>query len=453
MPTLDALRFYANYLVDTPGTGVCITGEPYPLAGDAANGTGLDPKTVKKILGKSVGKASEAAILQLCRVVAFGIPYVASHYQRLFDTPLPADIARQQRDLIRQVKHSQTAADIIVNIATALQQSLKHKDNLPFARNALFTGREKLLAQLHQNLLEQQLATLSSASLNGLGGVGKTQLALEYAYRYYDHYRHILWVSADGESILREDLAALGKLLMLPDAQLLDDKVRLVLDWLGENKDWLLIVDNAENLEHIKLVAQYFNFSSQGRMIITTRTQAPGRFATPFAVDLLTPAEGGLFLQKRTRRLNPDGTVSADAMAISARLEGLALALEQAGAYIEQRDISFQDYLQLYQQNSAALLKQDIGQDYSQSTYLTFAMSYDKIKTKNALAAQLLAEFSMCAPDGIPVFDIFTDIDELALYDAIAVLRDYSIIKWQPQSKILSIHRVVQDIIQDLLLT
>ncbi|GHO76356.1 hypothetical protein KSD_41270 [Ktedonobacter sp. SOSP1-85] len=119
--------------------------------------------------------------------------------------------------------------------------------NIPYQRNPYFTGREDLLTRLHKQLHAGQDIALSQA-ISGLGGVGKTQLVVEYAYRYRQEYRYILWARAESEESLISSYVALAHLLNLPqkDAQDQHLTVQALKHWLQNNGGWLLILDNAD---------------------------------------------------------------------------------------------------------------------------------------------------------------------------------------------------------------
>jgi hypothetical protein len=116
--------------------------------------------------------------------------------------------------------------------------------NLP-ERNPFFTGRELVLAQL-----EESLAAQGRAALSGLGGMGKTQTALEYAYRHLEEYSHVFWVTADSQKSLVSGYLVVGGLLQLPEANAPDKTVVVdaVRNWLSSHAGWLLILDNADDL-------------------------------------------------------------------------------------------------------------------------------------------------------------------------------------------------------------
>lgn len=451
MDVLEALRRYADFLVETPGTGVSLTGGPCPL-GSESDETRVDPKTMRKVLGKSRGKASDEAILMLCRTIAFDVPFVRSHYHRVFgehyERPDRASPASARRD----PAVSQSAVDAIVRLAEHLGAAESDKDNLPFTRNRHFTGRVALLDALHETLRTERHATLSSAALKGMGGVGKTHTALEYAYRHRPDYDKILWVHADGEPVLRQSLASLDAVLHLPAEPTLDDRIRGVLEWLSQHSRWLLVVDNAETRDDVARLGRYLAFSGEGAIIVTTRTQAPGRSFVPLEVGTFSSGEGGELLERLTGRHEPGRPPAPAAEALSERLGGLALALEQAGAYMVQCAMGFDEYLALYETRASALLDRASDADYGQSAYRAFAISYERLRSRSALAAELLGQFAMFPPDGFPVRTLFDEYDEIALRDAVWALRDYSLIDWREEEGIVSIHRVVQDIIKDLVL-
>src|SRR5579872_3280473 len=117
--------------------------------------------------------------------------------------------------------------------------------NVPFRRNPFFTGRADLLERLHEQVGRSHRAALTqSTALIGLGGIGKTQTAIEYAYRYRKDYRAILWVRAASQETLTADMVALARLLRLPGHESQDEMqiVAAVKRWLAREQGWLLIL-------------------------------------------------------------------------------------------------------------------------------------------------------------------------------------------------------------------
>src|SRR5580700_7301417 len=125
--------------------------------------------------------------------------------------------------------------------------------NVPYNRNLLFTGREDILTQLHNGFLngQQPIALSQPQAISGLGGIGKTQTAVEYAYRYRDSYDSILWARADSTDLLISDFLLIAALLNLPQRNEQDQSIviKAVVHWFDTHERWLLILDNADQLE------------------------------------------------------------------------------------------------------------------------------------------------------------------------------------------------------------
>jgi hypothetical protein len=122
---------------------------------------------------------------------------------------------------------------------------------VPYSRNPFFTGRERLLTLLHDNLTTTKAAVLTQAqAISGLGGIGKTQTAVEYAHRYRDEYRFVLWASATTRETLIADFVTLADVLDLPEKNEQDQNITVaaVKRWLAQHDGWLLILDNADDL-------------------------------------------------------------------------------------------------------------------------------------------------------------------------------------------------------------
>src|SRR5579883_2962685 len=142
--------------------------------------------------------------------------------------------------------------------------------NIPYPPNPFFTGRETILQEIRNVLL-----TKKSAALSGLGGIGKTQTAIEYTYRYRDEYDSILWVRAEFRTELVSGFVKLAELLNLPVSQEKDESLSIaaVKQWLATHKDWLLILDNTDE---IPMLGEFLPGSHSGHVLLTTRAFATG---------------------------------------------------------------------------------------------------------------------------------------------------------------------------------
>lgn len=145
--------------------------------------------------------------------------------------------------------------------------------HLPSPRNPFFTGREDILAAIHQRLsTNQEGVQTSSYVLHGLGGVGKTQIALEYAYRHAQEYIAIFWISAETPESITSSYLSIAALLGLPGHRESDQDqiVAAVRGWLSSHRHWLLIWDNIEDLDAL---SNFLPPARQGAMLFTTRRQ------------------------------------------------------------------------------------------------------------------------------------------------------------------------------------
>src|SRR5450755_4665357 len=359
--------------------------------------------------------------------------------------------------------------------------------NVPYPHNPLFTGREELLTQLVTTLHTGQPTALSQPqAISGLGGIGKTQLALEYTYRYRGDYQAVLWAQADTRENLTSSYLTIATLLNLPEKNE-QESVRIIAavkNWLQRHTNWLLILDNADDLA---LARDFLPPSVGGHVLLTTRAQATGPFARCLQVDLLSTELGALFLLRRANRLAPDTPLEqaeaaeqAHAKEICEALGGLPLALDQAGAYIEETRCGLSDYLPQHQARQAVLLQRRGGvvSDHPEPVATTWSLSFERVERANPAAADVLRLCAFLSADAIPEEIMVAGMNLLALSekhhtkpekkgwlpaflkrtrastsqqektfvldDAIMVICAYSLLSRDPQTHTLSIHRLVQ---------
>ncbi|HEY7420172.1 MAG TPA: NB-ARC domain-containing protein, partial [Ktedonobacteraceae bacterium] len=210
--------------------------------------------------------------------------------------------------------------------------------SIPYPHNPFFTGREAILHHLHELLSRQRTMLLTqSCTINGLGGIGKTQTVLEYAYRHSQNYSAVLWVSAKTVESMISSFVTIAELLKLsekgPHEHFL--VVDAVIRWLTDHADWLLIFDNVEDPELLK---RFLPPARRGCLLFTSRRQGLGLTSNTLKLDQMPPEEGMRFLLRRAGWL--DTTASFDQLAptdqalakeIVAAMGGLPLALDQAG--------------------------------------------------------------------------------------------------------------------------
>ena len=339
---------------------------------------------------------------------------------------------------------------------------------VPFGRNPLFTGREETLQMVHDALKSTKNAALTQA-ISGLGGIGKTQTALEYAYRYHEEYHAIFWVRANSREELLTDFTQLARIIQVSDPHEQDPQrtVAAIIAWLQSNTNWLLIIDNADDLT---MVQPYLPIHTGGHILITTRAQAVRSLARKVELTTLPPRESVLFLLKRAGLLEQDetsleqiGTTRHSAAEAIAKVLGyLPLALDQAGAYIEETEISLQEYLTLYQHERKTLLAHHGNLAATHvPVATTWSLAFHNLARSNPATIDLMYLCAFLAPDAIAeemllqgasyVSDMLEQAAQrpLAWNNVLADLGKYSLLHRQSETRTLSVHRLVQAVLFD----
>ena len=306
--------------------------------------------------------------------------------------------------------------------------------NIPHLRNPSFTGREQLLQELRASLTSGRAAAI--VPIAGLGGAGKTQLALEYAYRHTADYEIVWWVRAEDTATLTADYARLATGLGLPEKDLADQQATAaaVRSWLGRHSGWLLILDNAPHPDDCR---DHLPPGAAGHVLITSRDQNWGSFARPLKLPVLPRVEAVEFLQKRCARDEP-----AAADELCEALGDLPLALEHAGAYIDAAGGSIAEYLDLYRNRPRELLTDAVA--------ATWEISFERFQTEAPAALNLLYLAAFLAPDDIDPKLVSPAFPDAMQFDqARAALRRYSLIDTSKGS--IAVHRLVQAVTRDRL--
>jgi tetratricopeptide (TPR) repeat protein/nucleoside phosphorylase len=351
--------------------------------------------------------------------------------------------------------------------------------NVPHARNPHFTGRDELLDQLYQQLTPterngsattRRAALTQPLAIKGLGGIGKTQIAVEYAYRSREqgHYIHMLWVNAASEETIITSFVAIAELLPMFAMKNETDQrkvVEAVKRWLEEcEQQWLLIFDNADNADDLPIIQEYLPQQGNGSVLLTTRANAVGSLgALPIEVENMGLIEGTEFLLHRAQRQQGSNEERDEATNVVIALDCFPLALDQAGAYIEETGCSFGGYLEVYQDYRKELLTRRGRQatKYPSSVATTWSLSFQKVQQANPAAAELLHLCAFLAPDRIPE-ELIKDAavhwpsllkqaatDSFAFNQMIEELLKFSLVKRLVEEQALSIHRLVQAVQRD----
>ncbi|HEY0753561.1 MAG TPA: tetratricopeptide repeat protein, partial [Ktedonobacteraceae bacterium] len=343
--------------------------------------------------------------------------------------------------------------------------------HLPFARNPFFLGQEELLNRLH-TWFQAKLANGSHAAqaLTGLSGIGKTQLAIEYAYRFRQHYQAVFWVSAENAETLYASYAEIARVLDLPQQK--DPRqeivVRAVKTWLQNHEHWLLILDNANEPD---LCLPFLPSLLLGHILLTTQATALRRLGIAHILTLegLTPAQATLLLLRRAGRLLPDDPLENApaeeqhlALQLAQELGVLPLALDQAGAYLEATGMNLDVYIQIYHQYQLDLLAEHRGQEqyHPAPVATTWQLAFQRVEARNPAAVALLQVCAFLHPDAIDEALLMQGGEMLGpllspvvsnrfLFEkAIEALRAYSLITRDAFHQTLGIHRLVQSVVR-----
>jgi tetratricopeptide (TPR) repeat protein len=323
--------------------------------------------------------------------------------------------------------------------------------NVPWPHNPNFTGRDKQLKDLRAMLgAGKPGALVQAGAVYGLGGIGKTQVAVEFAYRYAADYDLVWWVAAEQPLAITDRLAALARKLGSPEAANQEEQIQLLWEELGARDRWLLVYDNATSPVDL---TRYLPPAGSGHVLITSRNPAWDEVATPVAVDVLSRAQAVAFLAQRT-----DSGDQASLEELAGALRGLPLALEQAAAYLKQTGISIQDYLELLKERPGELLAKGDLAKYPDTVATAWTLSLERVGTQTPAAGDLLALCAFLAPDDIPrgLPAKHTDMlpprlhkaaaDRFAYNEAVSALGRYSLLTATEDA--LAVHPLVQAVVR-----
>ncbi|GII03920.1 FxSxx-COOH system tetratricopeptide repeat protein [Planobispora takensis] len=332
-------------------------------------------------------------------------------------------------------------------------------------RNRNFTGREDLLVRLRQGISTVTAVVPQPQALQGLGGVGKTHLAIEYAHRYRSHYDLVWWISSDQRVLVPSALAMMAPFLGLPPASAMGveeaaEAVRRTLQSGEPYHRWLLIFDNAEDPAQI----EEFVPRGPGHVLITSRNpQWENHFET-LQVDVFNREESVEFLRRRLHRDVP----GEDASRLADKLGDLPLALEQAGALQYETGMSVDEYIEQLDQQTGRLLGVNRATGYPMSMTAAWRVSVSLLEDRLPEAIKVLRCCAFFGPEPIPR-DVFRKgnkalprdenasglqlgailSDPIMLSKTLSELRRFALARIDPTTRTVQVHRLVQALLRD----
>ena len=336
----------------------------------------------------------------------------------------------------------------------------KRVTHLPYpSLGDLFKGRGERLEALHASLANapaKGAAAVVGKALHGLGGVGKTRLAVEYAWHHADDYTALLFVGADSPEALQRNLAGLCSpaILELPEYQVTEVPVQCaaVVLWLQRNPGWLLILDNVDSEAAAQAAESLLPQLPGGHVLITSRLSNWSGSVEALPLDVLdTPAAVDFLLARTDAKRRKQADDAEQARILAVELDGLALALEQASAYIAQRRLSMTGYLAEWRGQRDKVLSwyNERLMQYPKSVAVTWQTSFDQL---GEAGRRLLQRLAWLAPDPIPESLLDVAVPGATTDDdadtALAELESYSLVVRAADAPVFTIHRLVQTVTQ-----
>jgi hypothetical protein len=310
-------------------------------------------------------------------------------------------------------------------------------------RNTHFTGRDGALRALRQRLISGEDGAMQA--VHGMGGVGKTQLAVEYAYRYRSHYRYVVFVDAEDPDLVASQFASLARELGLPESNS-EQVVSQVYGRLLDHTPWLVILDNGERPGTLLAALPTGDLAGGGHIIVTTRRRGWSSRAGVIDLEVFTRAEAVDLLARRVRGITPEVSDT-----IAEQLGDLPLALQQAAGYMNYNGTAPKDYLALLSSRLEDMIALGELADRPAVVVATlWQLSVRKLQVEQPHARQLLEQCALLAPEPIPL-DLFTGrteplnaaaADPVAWDTTVGALAGLGLARREASSLVL--HRLVQ---------
>ncbi|KAJ5128190.1 hypothetical protein N7526_006356 [Penicillium atrosanguineum] len=334
----------------------------------------------------------------------------------------------------------------------------------PYIAPELFIGRGSELDEIAEILHPvQELQKHRRLVLGGMGGIGKTRLAIAYAESQFRFYSSVFWLNAASEATLKDSFRSIASLIFdIQDSRLLEgkDTIGRVHQWLSDstNTQWLLIFDNYDDPDQFEINNYYPHTISHGAIIVTTRW--PDRVGGNLLhVKPLQDIEDSLaVLRTRSKRENVESDPHAKGLA--KRLAGLPIALATAGTYLQRSTLSFERYLQEYEKRWNLDPRHPTKlQEYRERTlYTTWNLSYARLETIDSAAAKLLKLLAYFGNNSL-WYDLFHDglttespkwlrelvVDDMAFQGVMRTLTEFYFLEVHLASESWSMHNCVHD--------
>jgi tetratricopeptide (TPR) repeat protein len=369
------------------------------------------------------------------------------------------DILRQMADEVGKVdvlEKDSAAKDVLSVSADKSAASQYNPENrafyVPFRpKGEQVVGREDALQRVYETLRSGRRTNIGQAvSFQGLGGLGKTQLAVEYAYRYGNNLEEypngVIWLTID-QDVDAQLIDLAEKARWIAPISEPKDKLAIALHRLKTLTKCLIIYDNVESPDEL---TEYLPESDDIHLLATSRNELSG-FA-PISLELLTPEQSVQMLSQEAAR-EPIGEEEREAAAkIAEQLDGLPLALELAGAYLRYRaDVSWRQYLGLFERKPKSAFGGKFLNSFTRhdaDVYQTLQISEELLIEETDLIRVLdLLTWSGSSPMGLSLLCSLLGVeDEIELLDPLSLGVSLRFLQKSPDGKSYAIHRLVAQV-------
>jgi hypothetical protein len=350
-------------------------------------------------------------------------------------------------------------------------------------QNKAFVHRPEIFKKVEEALRREHESSEGCriVALKGLGGMGKTQLAIRYCYVHRSTYNYVFWLKAEGKVQTYSSFRKLAGNLGFDDSSVdkkdVDEKaVQWSRSWLQKSSDWLIVLDNLDGemrKEVFKLLP-----TIGGDVILTTREPIPATMAEIIHINKMTDDEAlSLIYAQPYDEINQETAEFKNAKKIIDMLDNMPLAMTLARAYMKNTRTSFEKYLQKFIAKSKNLLNysdEDVAEQHKDTVASVWDITFDRLKELDPMTEWILEACTFLQPDSIPTAffmecystlqrgwsndsakAIEADIDE-RIGRALALLIEFSFLSemkpsydFNLESSVVAIHRLVQKVIYE----
>lgn len=422
----------------------------------------LSPSYIRSARARAVWEALTSAESERTRRSLVPVCVAEVRLGRPFDAWSAVDLVRLDESsateaLLRAVDWRPSATSVAATgLAARFPGARPPVWSVP-TRNASFTGRAALLEKLRDSLSVGS-AVVKPLALHGMGGIGKTQVALEYAHRFMADYDLVWWISAQQEELIDGELAEVADQLGIRHGDNIEETAGAVREALRRGQPyarWLLIFDNADEPEtlipHLP--------PGDGHVLITSHNPLWSHIAVPVEVEAFSREESVEHLTRRVPALNPDAAAK-----VAKLLGDLPLAIELAGAWLETTGMPADEYLELLDSQLAEWLASSQASAYPRTAAATWRVSIDRLRQEQPAAARLLELCSYFGPDAISMSLLYSNemLSHLVEYDPALqekmvlgrIIREvgrYALARVDQSRSSMQVHRLVQAVVRDSL--